>query len=101
MSPKAAPAQLVSEYKLAVMGEGGVGKSALTVQFLRGRFEEEYDPTLEDHYRQHSVVDEEFAILDILDTAGQEDFHAMREQYILEREGFILVYSVTSRDSVE
>jgi len=34
-------------YKLVIVGEGGVGKSALTVQFLRGRFLEDYDPTVE------------------------------------------------------
>ena len=44
---------------MVVLGSGGVGKSALTVQFVSGRFMEKYDPTIEDFYRkvglQHSV----------------------------------------------
>ena len=38
---------LVREYKLVVMGEGGVGKSALTTRLLGGRFEDFYAPTIE------------------------------------------------------
>ena len=36
----------------------GVGKSALTIQFLRGEFVEEYDPTIEESYRKDMVIDE-------------------------------------------
>jgi len=36
-----------------------------------------------------------------LDTAGQEEFSAMREQYMISGEGFLLVYSITDRDSFE
>jgi GTPase SAR1 family protein len=37
----------MTEYKLVVVGGGGVGKSALTIQFIQGHFLEEYDPTIE------------------------------------------------------
>lgn len=33
----------------------------------------------------------------VLDTAGQEEFGAMREQYMRTGEGFLLVFSVTDR----
>ena len=36
------------EYKIVVLGSGGVGKSALTVQFVQGLFVEKYDPTVGD-----------------------------------------------------
>eukprot|EP00800_Vazella_pourtalesii_P022160 TRINITY_DN854_c0_g1_i2.p1 TRINITY_DN854_c0_g1~~TRINITY_DN854_c0_g1_i2.p1 ORF type:complete len:117 (-),score=29.64 TRINITY_DN854_c0_g1_i2:491-841(-) len=75
------------EYKLVVVGGGGVGKSALTIQFIQSQFVEDYDPTIEDSYRKNGVIDDEVAILDILDTAGQEEFSAMREQYMHHGEG--------------
>jgi GTPase SAR1 family protein len=47
------------------------------------------------------VIDGETALIDVLDTAGQEEYSAMREQYIRTGEGFLIVYSITSRDSFE
>jgi len=90
---------MTSDYKLVVMGGGGVGKSAVTVQFVAYHFVELYDPTIEDSHRKQLVIDESAAMLSILDTAGQEEFSAMRDQYILGGEGFLLVYSVTDRPS--
>jgi small GTP-binding protein len=56
---------------------------------------------LADSYRKQCVIDEEVALLDVLDTAGQEEYSAMREQYMRTGEGFLLVYSITSRQSFE
>lgn len=91
----------IKEYKLVVVGGGGVGKSALTIQFIQSHFVDEYDPTIEDSYRKQCVIDEEVALLDILDTAGQEEYSAMREQYMRTGEGFLLVYSIIERGSFE
>lgn len=92
---------VVREYKLVMVGGGGVGKSALTIQFIQSHFVDEYDPTIEDSYRKQCVIDEETALLDVLDTAGQEEYSAMREQYMRNGEGFLVVYSITSRLSFE
>jgi len=54
-----------------------------------------------DSYRKQSVIDDEVALLDVLDTAGQEEYSAMREQYMRTGEGFLLVYSITSRNSFD
>jgi GTPase KRas protein len=89
------------EYKLVVVGGGGVGKTCLTIQLIQSHFVDEYDPTIEDSYRKQCMIDDEVALLDVLDTAGQEEYSAMREQYMRTGEGFMLVYSITSRQSFE
>ena len=116
--------QFLREYKLVVVGGGGVGKSCLTIQLIQSHFVDEYDPTIEgetslntlhyikhhhislthistDSYRKQCVIDDEVALLDVLDTAGQEEYSAMREQYMRTGEGFLLVYSIDSRQSFE
>jgi len=87
------------EYKLVIVGGGGVGKSALTIQLIQGHFVDEYDPTIEDSYRKQVNIDNETCLLDILDTAGQEEYSAMRDSYMRTGQGFILTFSITSRQS--
>ena len=60
--------------KLVMLGGGGVGKSAITIQFVQNKFVNEYDPTIENSYRRQFTVNEEFLMLDVLDTAGQEEY---------------------------
>lgn len=87
------------EYKVVVLGSGGVGKSCLTVQFVTGQFVEKYDPTIEDFYRKEIEVDNNPSILEILDTAGTEQFASMRDLYIKNGQGFLLVYSIINRQT--
>jgi len=89
------------EYRIVVVGDGAVGKSALTVRFTNGTFMAKYEPTIEDSYRKQVEVDGKACILDILDTAGQEEYSALRDQYMKTGDGFVLVYSVTSLNSFE
>ncbi|VDN18617.1 unnamed protein product [Gongylonema pulchrum] len=91
----------MTEYKLVVVGDGGVGKSALTIQLIQNHFVEEYDPTIEDSYRKQVVIDGETCLLDILDTAGQEEYSAMRDQYMRTGEGFLLVFAINEAKSFE
>jgi len=87
--------------KICVLGDGGVGKTALTIQLCSNHFVEEYDPTIEDSYRKQVVIDDKVTMLEILDTAGQEEFTALRDQWIRDCEGFVIVYAITMRRSFE
>ncbi|CAB4256764.1 similar to Saccharomyces cerevisiae YGR152C RSR1 GTP-binding protein of the ras superfamily required for bud site selection [Maudiozyma barnettii] len=89
------------DYKLVVLGAGGVGKSCLTVQFVQGVYLDTYDPTIEDSYRKTIEIDGKVFDLEILDTAGVAQFTAMRELYIKSGMGFLLVYSVTDKQSLD
>ena len=59
----------------------------------------DYDPTIEESYRKQTLVDEQVSMLEIVDTAGQEEFAGLREQWLRYGEGFFVVFSVTSRTS--
>lgn len=84
------------QYKIVMLGSGAVGKSAITVQMVSGHFLSSYDPTIEDSYRTTINVNNQDIILNILDTAGQEEFYALRDQYMRSGDGYIIVFSITS-----
>ncbi|KAK1752344.1 putative ras-2 protein [Echria macrotheca] len=97
--PHVVKAGKMEHYKLVVLGDGGSGKTDLTIQLCLNHFVSSYDPTIEDSYRKQAVIDGDPCMLEILDTAGQEEYTALRDQWIRDGEGFLIVYSVTSRSS--
>lgn len=88
-------------HKVIMVGSGGVGKSALTLQFMYDEFVEDYEPTKADSYRKNIVLGGKECQIDILDTAGQEDYAAIRDNYFRSGEGFLCVFSITERESFE
>lgn len=68
-------------------------------QLCLNHFVETYDPTIEDSYRKQVQIDNQSCMLEVLDTAGQEEYTALRDQWIRDGEGFVLVYSISSRSS--
>eukprot|EP01117_Protostelium_nocturnum_P003514 TRINITY_DN1459_c0_g1_i1.p1 TRINITY_DN1459_c0_g1~~TRINITY_DN1459_c0_g1_i1.p1 ORF type:complete len:201 (+),score=58.31 TRINITY_DN1459_c0_g1_i1:147-749(+) len=91
----------MSKQSVVIVGDGGVGKSCLTLQFVHGKFAESYDPTVEDSYRKQVTVDKKNCVLDICDTAGQEMYSAYQDQYYKSGSGFIIVYSIIDRQTFE
>ncbi|KAJ4390318.1 Ras- protein rsr1 [Neurospora sp. IMI 360204] len=89
------------EFHIVVLGTGGVGKSCLTAQFVHNEWIESYDPTIEDSYRTQVSVDGRQVMLEILDTAGTEQFVAMRDLYMKAGQGFLLCFSITSQASLD
>ncbi|KAI1779266.1 ras family-domain-containing protein [Hypoxylon cercidicola] len=100
MPPRPGRFQPAREFHVVVLGAGGVGKSCLTAQFVHNEWIESYDPTIEDSYRTQVGVDGRQVLLEILDTAGTEQFVAMRDLYMKTGQGFLLVFSITSTSSL-
>ncbi|KAF7268663.1 ras-like protein A [Rhynchophorus ferrugineus] len=88
-------------HKVIMVGSGGVGKSALTLQFMYDEFVEDYEPTKADSYRKKILLDGEEVQIDILDTAGQEDYAAIRDNYFRSGEGFLCIFSITEDESFQ
>ncbi|KAH7643609.1 ras-related protein Ral-A [Dermatophagoides farinae] len=93
--------QPIPVHKVIMVGSGGVGKSALTLQFMYDEFVEDYEPTKADSYRKKVQLDDDEIHIDILDTAGQEDYAAIRDNYFRSGEGFLCVFSISEMESFD
>ncbi|XP_006460506.1 hypothetical protein AGABI2DRAFT_55947, partial [Agaricus bisporus var. bisporus H97] len=89
----------MDRWSIVVLGDGDVGKTAISVRVITLYFLSTYDPTVEDTYRRLLQVDDRPCSVEVIDTAGQEDYETLRNQWIREGDTFILVYSVTSRET--
>ena len=85
--------------KLAVLGKSLVGKSALTFRFISDKFPTEHDTTVEDQYKTMATINDTQCELEILDTAGQDDYQTMLDTWIEFGNCFLLVYSIEDADS--
>jgi GTPase SAR1 and related small G proteins len=47
-----------NELKIVILGQGAVGKSSITSQFVNKEFHEEYNPTLQEVFRKILVIDD-------------------------------------------
>ncbi|GAB0206987.1 GTP-binding protein Di-Ras2 [Grus japonensis] len=90
-----------NDYRVVVFGAGGVGKSSLVLRFVKGTFRARYIPTIEDAYQQIISSDKSICTSQITDTTGSHQFPAMQHLSISKGHAFILVYSITSHQSLE
>jgi GTPase KRas protein len=90
---------VILDYKVAIIGSTGVGKSSLCLQFSRNKFPENYEPTIEDYYRKQIMFEGENVMFDIIDTAGQEGNLTNLNALIKQAQGYLLVYDITRSDS--
>lgn len=86
-----------SVQQVIVIGTGGVGKSAMTLQYMYDEFVADYEPTKADAYHKELELDGDPCNVNILDTAGQEDYAAIRDNYFRSGEGFLCVFSLAAR----
>lgn len=87
-------------FKYIIIGDTGVGKSCLLLQFTDKRFRNDHDLTIGVEFgaRMVSLGDKEIK-LQIWDTAGQESFRSITRSYYRGAAGALLVYDITRRDS--
>ena len=85
--------------KIAVLGKGVVGKSSLTYRFINYNAPQEHDPTIEDRYKSKTSIEGKDYDIEILDTAGEEDYQNMMDMCINFGEGFLLVFAINDTES--
>jgi len=87
--------------KIAIMGFRSVGKSSITIQFVENQFVDSYDPTIENTFTKTVKIRGVEYELELVDTAGQDEYSLLPQSYVMNIDGYILVYSVTSVKSLE
>lgn len=89
---------MTPEFKLILVGDGGVGKTTLVKRHLTGEFEKKYIPTLGVEVHRLKFQTNFGAIqFNVWDTAGQEKFGGLRDGYYIKGECAIMMFDVTSR----
>jgi hypothetical protein len=95
------PQQPPIPISITICGDGGCGKSSITLRLVRSQWTSEYDPTIEDSYSITRRIDGQTYHLSLTDTAGQEEYRGMWASSNLGADAFLLVYDITSRASLD
>ncbi|KAL0485838.1 Ras-related protein Ric [Acrasis kona] len=89
-------------FKLLVIGESGVGKTAITTRYVDDQFKSEMMSTIGVDFKKKKVVRDGIDYnLQIWDTAGQEKFRSMTKSHYRGIQGVIVVFDVTSSESFQ
>lgn len=89
-------------FKYIIIGDSGVGKSCLLLQFTDKRFEASHDLTIGVEFGARMItIDEKLVKLQVWDTAGQESFRSITRSYYRGAAGALLVYDVTRRETFD
>lgn len=92
--------QAIPKISMVVIGDTGVGKSCLLLQFVDRRFSAVHDLTIGVDFGSRIVdIDGERVKLQIWDTAGQESFRSIARSYYRDAAGALLVFDVTRRET--
>lgn len=86
---------------ITICGDGGCGKSSITLRLVRSAWTSEYDPTIEDSYSVTRRIDGATYHLALTDTAGQEEYRGMWASSNLGADAFLMVYDITSAASLD
>jgi small GTP-binding protein len=90
----------VQKLSFVVIGDTGVGKSCLLLQFVDRRFSAVHDLTIGVDFGSRIIdLEGERVKLQIWDTAGQESFRSIARSYYRDASGALLVFDVTRRET--
>lgn len=87
--------------KFVVVGDGGVGKSALTLRYITTAYLDEYDPTIADSYRKQVKLAERTFLLELFDTVSQPEHDESRRASYTGADLFLICFDLANRATFE
>ncbi len=88
------------KYKLIVIGDENVGKTAILNRFKNNQFSAIYEPTVGlDFQSIPIIIDDQSVTLLLYDTAGQEKFRSLIPLYTNEANIILLIYDISNTES--
>jgi len=97
---KREPGKITRAIKVALVGDGTVGKTCMLMSYVCQAFMEDYIPTMFDNFSAIEEIDGELVNTILWDTAGQEDYETIRLTTCFPNTHvFILCFSVVHPDS--
>jgi small GTP-binding protein len=88
--------------KLLLLGDSGVGKSALMMRFAEDAFKGTFISTVGIDFKMKTVnIGGKRVKIQIWDTAGQERFRTITKTYYRGAQGYVLVFDITAKDSFD
>ncbi|KZT58098.1 P-loop containing nucleoside triphosphate hydrolase protein [Calocera cornea HHB12733] len=91
-----------SEPRVVVLGAGGIGKSCLSIRYIKGTYEENYDPTIEEAYEKTILVNGQPTRMQLVDTAGIDSFLAVTsDMYLKPNSGYILAFALDDYETLK
>ncbi|MCQ2821454.1 MAG: GTP-binding protein [archaeon] len=83
------------------MGKGVVGKTSIIYRFITGNKLENMEATIEDNYKTFENIGGSNIQINILDTAGEEDYQNLFDSWLRQADGIILVFAIDDKESFE
>ena len=87
------------DLRITILGKGVVGKSSLTYRFMNSEAPLEHDPTIEDKYKISISFNSQELTLELIDTAGEDDYQNMLDMWITNGDAFFLVFAINDEES--
>ena len=86
---------LLKIFKIAFLGGSTVGKTTIAYRCLDRKLNpDEVDTTLEDHYKIYPEINDEKVEIEIIDTAGQDDYQNFFDTWVQYSDGFLLIFAI-------